>query len=326
MSFLNRFLIEEDIQFECAGVVEHKRDMETKMKRNIERDLMKNLERISNESNSIGHLVLSTDLEYSSTYSIFDNIKNLTMMMTRINSERLECVQQEQYNKLYKDASNEGGQIKYGNKTVLVYTSIGDDIDDFYDRIKMNKIKFTDKRNFLDYSDFQARLDNLLQARHSVKTFNLSTLSEEERKMHSEKTGNRRSVNVKYETRLFKKENKYALTLGARKTLFCMSKAMRGKTPLWNVKVHVWDVLEPRRRMFATNRFVTNLCPEVKSSRSYFSPVEPDPWQERIKKNFEELQKQMEKIKSQQALEALEALEYYQTHCESDSSDNLESN
>ena len=72
-----------------------------------------------------------------------------------------------------------------------------------------------------------------------------------------------------------------------------MSKAMCGKRPLWDVKVHVWDV------------------------------VEPDPWQERIKKNFEELSKQMEKIKNQQASEALE---YYQTHCESDSSDNFESN
>ena len=72
-----------------------------------------------------------------------------------------------------------------------------------------------------------------------------------------------------------------------------MSKAMCGKTPLWNVKVHVWDVFEP------------------------------DPWQERIKKNFEELPKQIEKIKTQQALVALE---YYQTHCESDSKDNFESN
>ena len=313
MSFLNRFLIEEDIQFECAGVVEHKRDMDTNMKRNIERDLMKNLERISSESNSIGHLVFSTDLEYSSTYSIFENIKNLTMMMTRINSERLECVQKEQYNKLHTDASNEGGQIKYGNNTVLVYTSIGDDIDDFYDRIKMNKINFADKRNFLDYTDFQAGcLNNLLQARHSVKTFNLSTLSEEEK-----------SVNVKHETKLSKKENKYALSLGARKTLLCMSKAMCGKTPLWNVKVHVWDVVE-RVPISSRNFFLVEEDGNNLASRRA-SVVEPDPWQERIKKNFEELSKQMEKIKSQQALEALEALEYYQTHCESDSSDYLES-
>ena len=67
-----------------------------------------------------------------------DNLKNLTLI-TRIKSERLQCVQKEQYKKLYKEASNEGAKIKYDkNTTLLVYKSIGDDIDDFYDRIKMN--------------------------------------------------------------------------------------------------------------------------------------------------------------------------------------------
>ena len=75
MSFLNRFLIEEDIQFEihiCAGVVERYGDME--------RNLVKNLKRISNNSNSdfIDHLVLSHDsYTYFNGYSIWNNIKNL---------------------------------------------------------------------------------------------------------------------------------------------------------------------------------------------------------------------------------------------------------
>ena len=51
--------------------------------------------------------------------------------------------------------------------------------------------------------------------------------------------------------------------------------------------------------------------------------VEPDPWQERIKKNFEESLKQMKKIKKQKALQELQ---YYETDCESDSSDNFDSN
>ena len=46
---------------------------------------------------------------------IFDNLKNFTMI-TRIGSERLECVQKEQYKKLYKEASNEGAQIKFDKK------------------------------------------------------------------------------------------------------------------------------------------------------------------------------------------------------------------
>ena len=71
MSFLNRFLIEEDIQFECAGVLEHKHYMY--MRRNVERNLVKNLERVSKESNSdfIGHLVLSHDFIYLNEYSIY---------------------------------------------------------------------------------------------------------------------------------------------------------------------------------------------------------------------------------------------------------------
>ena len=51
------------------------------------------------------------------------------------------------------------------------------------------------------------------------------------------------------------------------------------KTPLWDVKMHVWDVFEP------------------------------DLWQERIKKNFEDLPKQIEKIKTQQALRGVQILQ-----------------
>ena len=100
-------------------------------------------------------------------------------MITRIGSERLKYVQKEQYKKLYKVASNEGAQIKYDKKTtLLVYKSIKDDIDDFYDPIKMNKIKFTDKRLVIDSDIRTQRLYDLLQAPHSVKTFHLSMLSD----------------------------------------------------------------------------------------------------------------------------------------------------
>ena len=76
-------------------------------------------------------------------------------MITRMESKRLECVQKEYYEKLY----NEGGQITYKTpfyspekfyyknsyyKTLQVYKSIGDDIDDFYDRIQMKNINFKD--------------------------------------------------------------------------------------------------------------------------------------------------------------------------------------
>ena len=158
-----------------------------------------------------------------------------------------------------------------------------DDIDDYYDRIKMNKIKFTDKRLVIDSDIRTQRLYDLLQAPHSVKTFHLSMLSEkEERKIHSKKTGNRRFVN--FGMKLSNKGENYALSLGLRKSFLCMSDTMNGK-------VHVQDV------------------------------VEPDPWQENIKRNFEESLKQTKKRKAEEALE-----EYFQTHYESDSSDNFDSN
>ena len=48
--------------------------------------------------------------------------------------------------------------------------------------------------------------------------------------------------------------------------------------------------------------------------------VEPDPWQERIKKYFEESLKQMKKRNAEEALE-----EYFQTDSGSDFSDNFDS-
>ena len=247
------------------------------METNTERNLVKNLKQILNESNSdfIGHLVLSDDFKYS----ILDNLKNLTLI-TRIVSERLECVQKEQYEKFYKEASNEGASIKYEeNKTLLVYKSIGDDIEDFYDRIKMNKINFTDKRLVRDNGiDFRF-LNNLLQHSHSVKTFHLSMLSDKEEK--------ERLVNFKNETKLSKKEANYALSVGFRKSFLCIGDTIKDE-------MHVWDV------------------------------VEPDPWQENIKRNFEESLKQTKKRITEEALEALEA--YFQTDCESDSSDNFDLN
>ena len=203
-----------------------------------EKNLDKNLGRFFKESNSdfIRHLVLSDEINYPTTRSILNNVKNLPTMMTHIKSERLECVQKEQYTKLYNEALNEGAQIKYKtvpksyngmfslpNKIlpVLVYKSIGDDIDDFYDRIKMNKINFTNER-LLTSSDIQVQsLSNLLQTPHSVKTFHLSMLSdEEEKKMHSEETGYRKFDNFKKYTKLSKKEQNYALSLCARRSSF----------------------------------------------------------------------------------------------------------
>ena len=88
------------------------------------------------------------------------------------------------------------------------------------------------------------------------------------------KIGNREFHYFKNETTLSKKEN-YALSLCVRETVLM--------APLENDK-----------------RIIRNI-------------IEPDYWEERIKKNFEELQRLNKKRKAQENLEALQALEYYQT-------------
>ena len=181
MSYLNRFIIEEDTQFECTEVVEWKSGsswvkLERHLKKSFDRlvglrsyseiyhnsGIFKQL-KFSNHSNSdfIRHLFLSfdfwpddmmddmgdilaiiTDRPFKSFIDGIRTSPEISHMITRIGSQRLECVQQEHYEKLY----NQGGQIKYNEVCSFeVHQSIMDpqfvnDIDDFYDRIKMNKI------------------------------------------------------------------------------------------------------------------------------------------------------------------------------------------
>ena len=67
----------------------------------------------------------------------------------------------------------------------------------------------------------------------------------------------------------------------------------------------------------------------LKNGKRYIREIkERDPWEERIKKNYEELQRLKRKRKAPETLEALEALDYYmfQTEWESESSDYSDSN
>ena len=304
-NYLNRFLIEEETQFECAGVVELRGFKGFEVSQYLKQNFKSHFDRFSNKSNSdsIGHLILSGEFlsRYSPNdfYDLWDFMQmfeDISHMTTRIGSQRLECVKKEHYDKLY----NEGGQIKYYNdktfgpikvnthdneiNTFDVHQSIGNDIDDFYDRIKMNKInygpEYTDtmvqqKRHsygrLLTSPYFKGcNFFGLIKSPHAVKTFHLSMLSDQQER----KIGNREFHYFKNETTLSKKEN-YALSLCVRETVLM--------APLENDK-----------------RIIRNI-------------IEPDHWEERIKKNFEELQRLNKKRKAQENLEALQALEYYQT-------------
>ena len=286
MSYLNRFLIEEDTQFECAGVAEFREFDKFKVSQYLKKSFESHFDRFSNKSNSdfICHFIQSGDVFLGDTARFYWKIfEGISYMATHIGSERLECVQKEHYEKLY----NEGGQIKYDAVgTFDVHQSIGNDIDDLYDRIKMNKINFADRRLLTD-SEFPVGMfylrSQLVESPYSVKTFHLSMLSDqEERKIHSEDTGNREFDYFKKKTKLSKKEQNYALSLCWRKTI--------------------------------------HMEPLENGMRYYREIIEPDPWEERIKTNYEELQRLNEKR------EIEEALEYCQTQWVPDSSDYSDSN
>ena len=291
MNYLNRFLIEEDTQFECAGVVDcySSRVYDTEFSNSARENLKKNFKKIFNWSNteSIGHLVFSGDFytkfrEYADDY--IPRLQGLSFLITCTGSERLECIQKDQYEKFYID----GGQITsflrtnpYCGTTKRIFTvkrdryisdypsqhkfevhkSFGDDIEDFYDGIKKNEVtckngreKHTGFWKLLRGWDFE---EKLLGGNLTVKTFHLSMLSEtEEHEMCSsvsnfyQDTGYKIFDYFKSETALSKNMQNYAFSLCARKTSYCELNEL-GEPTLWDIK-------------------------------------ETDPWQENIKKNFQE--------------------------------------
>ena len=108
MSYLNRFLIEEDTQFECAEVVPalleniagpttvKEREDYKKSIENLGKSLEQNL-LASNSDSFIGHLIISNGLKYSSSFSndvetYTARVSNFPLMITRIGSEIIRCI------------------------------------------------------------------------------------------------------------------------------------------------------------------------------------------------------------------------------------------
>ena len=109
MSYVNRFLIEEDTQFECAGIVELRVFEGFEVWQYLRNSFQSHLDRFSNKSNSdfICHFILSGDFFWGETtgfLGLWDfmnvNFEDMSYLITHIGSERLECVQKEQYEKL----------------------------------------------------------------------------------------------------------------------------------------------------------------------------------------------------------------------------------
>ena len=235
MTYLNRFLIDEKTENECIGIYKSNQLVPSPMEIITDDEL----------ESSIVHLIVAHNepannesiMEYTGMKSIMNNImtptwvtstdKKSKIIITKLCSVRTECVQSEKYKKFFK-----GGNIRVDSyHTVKVERSVGDDIEDFVDQLELVKrpINYPTK-----------------EINEKVVTFHLSLLSDkEERKMLAslaprkdamEKKMLQKSANImrnplvrerltwdyenfKYETRLSKNEQNYALSVCYRKSV-----------------------------------------------------------------------------------------------------------
>ena len=168
MSYLNRFLVEEECQFECEGVFEldysstppFMRDLEIKMREKHEKRIEAEFEsgdtstgwqsttgwQSATDVNPELHIFISdfslTNIQILITTNPF-LFKN--PMITFVGSETLECVQKEEYEKFYRGR----GRIRYASNQITSYgrlfifnvrKSIGDGIENFFQLMKMKMI------------------------------------------------------------------------------------------------------------------------------------------------------------------------------------------
>ena len=109
MSYLNRFVIEEESQFECRGVFGFDDSLW------FMRDVTRKINLKSGDKQSKFHVFISADFSpmTSLQWIEFDDLVNelgsTNLMITRIGSERLECVQKDVYDIFY----NKKGKIQY---------------------------------------------------------------------------------------------------------------------------------------------------------------------------------------------------------------------
>ena len=143
MSYLNRFIIEEEAQFECIGVFS--RNIHSSGYPGVARQLKNQLRSIEN---FIGHIIVADDIYVANQMlkSIEPTPQNLLLIsefiITCVQSERIECVQKDNYERIHRE-----GYSNDSNPSNLIQIFIperskpvGDDIEDFFERSKLGEI------------------------------------------------------------------------------------------------------------------------------------------------------------------------------------------
>ena len=169
MSYLNRFLIDEEIENECIGIYKSNQSVPPPKVPITDDDL----------DSSFVHLIVAhnepaprSSMDNTGMKSIMDHIKIPTwvtdtkdkIIITKLCSVRTECVQPEKYKKICR----EGGNVRVDSyHTVKVERSVGDDIEDFVEQMELEKRRIGDRKKELN---------------ENVITFHLSLLSDKEEK------------------------------------------------------------------------------------------------------------------------------------------------
>ena len=238
MSYVNRFVIEEESQFECRGVhglgalkifkeVPNPWPTKPSISTNtLKPDAISIPDRFgyslpSRISEKL-HILISVDLRgFMRLLKITNRLKELLKqfdepdhMVTVIGSERLTCVLKEEYDKFYKGE----GQIRHGlfslgpPRYFVSRECIGDEIEDFFQRIKMkhmavNPIKIRSTHHLF------------IDPKNAVRNFHISMLTEEKQnEMLIQQNSGSEFPDFRNDTKLSKNEQNYALSICFRNT------------------------------------------------------------------------------------------------------------
>ena len=199
--YLNRLIIEENMQFECYGVL----DPVSIIPFETTNYIISLNEILWMIDKAIVHVIISDDFGLKSyrrkvALSRFDKFLKLLwllapneIMITRIGSQRLECVQKEQYQNFYRlggqvntiQTNHFHGAVDVSKYKTIVYQSVGDDIEEFYNHIKMNRIYLinpTEETIYLTRVMLQKilSLDPFNSSKLIVRSFHLSMLTDQE--------------------------------------------------------------------------------------------------------------------------------------------------
>ena len=145
MTYINRFVIEEESQFECDGVFRvdaappgppiHHDVIAQLNHRALPTTYGNNLLQLE------FHVFISADFSLRSHLKVLSHLHGLRqneLMVTCIGSQRLECIQKEECEVFY----NEKGRVRYSSDAMLhtvldVQKSIGYGVEDFFQLIQM---------------------------------------------------------------------------------------------------------------------------------------------------------------------------------------------